>query len=344
MENERMIKQQSLYDALSYYGLLTDLKIVEDKMRENEPLPTDKSSGVLKNFWTKNVLNETRRCTMTKLSEKKNNILNRIDEFKIKRKHSGTEYDYVNDNALLKNRIDEVFCGDNATIGKAYFALQLRLDNQIEFENEDVVYGEISKLLFNSDTVISDLYDSLQENYAQLIKAPLKSVQKVILKCLGVTALISVALPPLLIGGVAVTALTVPALLEGAFAAVGVGAALVVEEMAIYSTILLGGALLGTEIAKQIKVKNAKNSLRKLSPENLSVLLAIKATLIEYSKKIMSDEEIKSELDDCLKQLNDLRSDAEYLLIVERLDAEKSRKKIEICNNFTTRLASIVGL
>lgn len=332
MEKEQMANQQALYNALLYFGLLTDLKLVEEEMRKNEPLPTDKSNGALKNFWNKNVLNENRRRAMTKLSEKKNKILNRLEEFKDKHEQSCEE----KSREQLQKQIDEVFFGDNANIGKALFSLQFCLDNQIEYENRELIYAEISYLLFGDKNVMDNLFNDLKENYAELIKAPFDKAQKTILMCLGVTALISVALP----AGVMLTALTVPALVNSAL----LGAAATVETVAIYSSILLGGALVGTEIARQIKGKEAKENIRKISSEDLSLLLAIKATLIQYAKKTMSGEDMKLALDDCLKQLNDLRSDAEYLLIVERLDAEKSKKKIEICNNFTNRLVNIVGL
>lgn len=340
MQDEQMTKQQALYTSLTYYGLLKDLKIVEDEMLKNEPLPTDKSNGALKNFWNKNVLNENRRRAMTKLSEKKNNILNRLEA--LKNDNGQCEEDLSEDE--ISKRIDEVFFGDNAVIGKALFSLQFRLDSQIEFENEEEVYAEISYLLFKDKYVIENLYENLKENYIQLVKAPFVKVQKIILKCLGISALIAIALPSLIAGGVAATALIAPALLDGVLAEIGIGVAATIEVAAVYSSILLGGALIGTQIAKQVKAHDAREALRKVSPEDLTVLLAIKATLIQYAKKIMNNEEMKTALDDCLKQLNDLRSDAEYLLIVERLDAEKSKKKIEICNKFTNRLANIVGL
>lgn len=340
MENEQMMKQKALYESLTYYGLLRDLKIVEEEMRNNEPLPTEKSNGVFKNFWNKNVLNESRRRKMTKLSETKNKILNRIEEFK---KNHEQCTDEKSQEELLKE-IGEVFFGENAKFGKALFALQFCLDSQIEYENKEEIHAELSELLFGDKNMLDDLFDNMKENYLQLIKAPFVKAQTVMLKCLGIAALIAIALPPLVAGATAVTALTLPALLDGAIAQIGIGIAATAEVAAIYSSILLGGALLGTEIAKQMKVSNAKKNMRKISPEDLSLLLAIKATLIQYAKKTLNNEELKIALDDCLTQLNDLRADAEYLLIVERLDAEASKKKIEVCNHFTDRLANIVGL
>lgn len=340
MENEQMANQQELYDELAYYGFTCDLQIIENKMRENEPLSFDKNKGVLENFWNKNVRNENRRRAMAKLSEKKNRVLNRIEVYKGEHVNADMELD----KEQLKMRIEETFVGENAFIAKTLFSLRFCLDDQIEYENKKVIYADISELLFGNENVLDELYDNMKDNYAQLIKAPIAKAQKVILKCLGVAALIAVALPPLFLGGTAITAMTVPALLESAVAEIGAGIVGVTEVVAIYSAIILGGALLGTEVVKLINGHNAKTNLRKISPEDLGFLLAVKATVIQYAKKELPDGEIKSVLDDCLKQLNDLRSDLEYLLIVERLDAEKSKKKIEICNNFTNRLVTIVGL
>ncbi len=344
MEKELITNQQSYYEALTYYGLLTDLKIVEEEMRKNEPLPTNKSNARFENFWNKNVLNESRRRAMAKLSDKKSKILDQLDKYREKHDQSGVDYSFVENKDELIKRTNEVFCGDNAVISKALFSIRFCLDSEINYENREAVLAEISDLLFGNRSKIDDLYNDLNENYIQLFKAPFVKAQKTMLKCLGVAAIIAVALPPIVAGGTVVTALTVPALLEGALAQISIGIAATVETAAIYSTIVLGGMLVGTEIAKQIKVKNAKENLRKTSPEDLCLLLAIKATLIQFAKKTVGEEEMKQMLDDCLKQLNDLRSDAEYLLIVERLDATKSNKKIEICNNFTARLANIVGL
>ncbi|MCM1546487.1 MAG: hypothetical protein NC033_05565 [Clostridiales bacterium] len=344
MENGQINNQRALYDTLSYYGLIRDLEIVEDEMRANEPLPTDRNNSVLKNFWNKNVLNESRRRTMAKLSEKKGNILNRLEEFKNAHENSEIDYDLPKSEDGLLNLIDEAFSGENTDLAKALFALQLRLDGELKFENSETIFSEISDMLFGDKSVIADLYNNLKENYIQLYKAPFVKAQKIMLKCLGVAAIVAVALPPLLVGGTVVTAVTAPVLLDGILADIGLSLAFTAETVAITSTLLLPGALLGTEIAKQVKIKKAKENLRKASPEDLSLLLSVKATLIQFSKSKLGEEEMKQVLDGCLKQLNDLRSDAEYLLIVERLDADKSKKKIEICNNFTNRLVNIVGL
>jgi len=344
MEQEPIVNQQAYYDALSYYGLLTDLKIVEDEMRKNEPLPTNNTNARLKNFWNKNVINETRRMTMNKLSEKKSRILDQLDKYRKKCDQSGGDYSFCENKDELIKRTNEVFCGENAAISKALFSIRFCLDSEINYENREAVLAEISNLLFGNRNTIDVLYKDLKENYVRLFKAPIVKAQKTILKCLGVAALVAVALPPLVAGTTVVTALTVPALLDGILLEIGIGVAATAEMAAIYSSILLSGMLIGTEIAKQIKVQNAKENLRKTSPEDLCLLLAIKATLIQYAQKTVGAEEMKVMLDDCLKQLNDLRSDAEYLLIVERLDAGKSNKKIEICNNFTALLANIVGL
>lgn len=341
---EKGIDQQTLYTEICYYGLAMDQKIVEDEMRKNEPMAIDKDGNVIKNFWNKNVVNENRRRAMTKLSEKKNNILDRLDKFRAEHEQRRFDYSLAESREQLLKSANEVFCGENANISKALFSLQFCLDSKIEYENREAVLAEISYLLFGDRKVLDGLYNDLRENYVQLFKAPFVKAQNVILKSLGIAALIAVALPPLFMGGAAATALVAPALLEGVLAQIGVGVVATVEVAAVYSSVLLGGALVGTEIAKQIQAKKAKENLRKTSPEDLSLLLAIKATMIQYAKKTMGEEEMKLVLDDCLKQLNDLRADAEYLLIVERLDAEKSKKKISICNNFTTRLVGIVGL
>lgn len=343
MENEEILAQQALYEAVMYYGLLYDLKLVEEGMRDSEPLSTS-GSGALKNFWNKNVVNESRRRNMRKLSEKKNEILNRIDELKARNDKAGIDYTLGEDRDALIKKIGEVFCGQNAEISKALFSLRFCLDNSVEFANRDSVNTEVSKLLFDDGTVISVLYADLKENYVKLFRSPIQKVQDTLIKCLGVSALVAVVLPPLLIGGTALTALTVPALLEGVFADICINVAVATEVAAIYSTIILGGAVIGTEIGKQIVTARAKESLRKVAPEDIGLLLALKATLIQYCKSTMTGEQLKVALDDCLKQLNDLRADAEYLLIVEKLDAEKSKKKIDICNNFTSRLVEIVGL
>lgn len=96
-----------------------------------------------------------------------------------------------------------------------------------------------------------------------------------------------------------------------------------------------------------VSVKNKKRMhelLQDLSQNELHTLLAVRLTLLQEAKKTMAEEKLKELVDDYLKYVSNLRSDAEYQWLVERLDVPSCQEKIKTCDLCIARLSRILGI
>ena len=90
--------------------------------------------------------------------------------------------------------------------------------------------------------------------------------------------------------------------------------------------------------------KEMKEKFQKLSKDELQAFLAMKLTIIEATRKTMKAEARKELVDDLLKYVSNLRGDAEYEWLIEKIDAPSNKEKIEICNLTIDRLSKVVGI
>ena len=104
----------------------------------------------------------------------------------------------------------------------------------------------------------------------------------------------------------------------------------------------IGGlATLAQHIAHKRELKKAFDSLSK---NELHAYLAMKLTVIEAGREKMAEEDWKNLVDETLKYISNLRSDAEYEWLIEKLDADTNKAKIELCNLTIDRISKIVGI
>lgn len=106
--------------------------------------------------------------------------------------------------------------------------------------------------------------------------------------------------------------------------------------------VAIGGlATLVAHVMNKIELKKAFNTL---STNELHAYIAMKLTLIEESREVMSENEWKSLIDETLKYVSSLRGDAEYEWLIERIDGPVNKEKIELCNLTIARLSKIIGI
>ncbi len=111
-----------------------------------------------------------------------------------------------------------------------------------------------------------------------------------------------------------------------------------------WSLIPIGIGGLATLIQHLIHKRDLKKAFENLSKDELHAYLSMKLTLIEESRSTMAEEEWKALVDETLKYLSNLRSDAEYEWLIEKLDGATNKAKIELCNLTIDRIAKIVGI
>lgn len=97
-------------------------------------------------------------------------------------------------------------------------------------------------------------------------------------------------------------------------------------------------------ITNVIHRKEMKEKFQNLSKDELQAFLAMKLTVIEATRKNMKADARKELVDDLLKYVSNLRGDAEYEWLIEKVDAPSNKEKIEICNLTIDRISRVVGI
>ena len=245
-----------------------------------------------------------------------------------------------------------MFADDTHGLQKNCFAMTLCLQNQ--GENSEFIYGDetlrdVSEILFNDRDRISVIEDKFYANFKEIYNGgSFWDRNKYFFIGVGISlSLVAVLTPIALTTAAAGSAVITSCLAQIGHCAPGIiGAGVAqVTGMAILGSAMFGGAVLaGVGIAEIFKSKKARDAFRKMQPDELAAILAMKATLLGLGMTEMNADSYKSELDECLSELSDMRADAEYMLIVEKNDADNSKKKINVCNRFINRLAYINGI
>ncbi len=335
--------------AVKLYRYQCELNRVEEEIEENKPIPTY-SDNKVKRAIIDGTVNAYRRDKTQKLSKKKKACLDKIVAFKDKCKNEGLETGEVSEESL-RRLFESAFKGDIYGLQKHCFAMILCFED--ESENDRFLFGndtlfDVSRILFGDAFRLSNIKEELYDNFKELSSDGFWQRNKYFFIGTGISLALVAVLTPLTLGMAAASSAVVTSCLAQighcAPGIIGTGIA-AVTGMAVMGTAVIGGGLLaGLGISELIESKKTKEAFRSLKPQDLAALLAIKATLMGRIMPDTNKEKYKEELDGCLRWLNDFRADAEYMLIVEKNDAENSKKKIDICNRFVNRLASIAGI
>lgn len=352
---EKFDESKRLKAAIELYRRTLELEWVEKEMDKNKPMPTG-DKGKIGRAIIDGTVNAFRRGETQRLSEKKKLIADSIAKLKEKNAELGLSEITAD---KLKSMADSFFEGDTCGFRRTMFVMLMRLNaDDIEprvcgGEADSYVYGddtleEVSEILFGDRSRIANINDKLFENYHHIVNGRFWERNKSVLIGAGISLALITVLTPLALGGLAAGSAIVTSCLAQIGhcvpGLVGAGIAAVTGYTLIGATILGGGVMAGLGIDEAVRRAKARDAYRSLKPDDIALLLAMKATLIEYGMEKMDSDTYKTELDECLSNLNDMRSDAEYMLIVEKTDAENSKKKIDICNCFIDRLTDIVGI
>ena len=338
-----------LYAIIKMFRYQRELKMIEDDIKANCPMPMD--GNKFTNAIIDGTVNAIRRKKTQDLSVIKKNVLDKMEIFKEKCKDDGIQLSDASRSVLI-DRVEKAFKDDTHGLQKNCFAMTLCL--QDEKDGDGYVYGDetlrdVSEILFNDRDRIALIKDKFYANFKDIYNGgSFWDRNKYFFIGVGISLSLVAVLTPIAI----TTAAASSAVFTSCLAQIGhcapflIGAGVAqVTGLAVVSTAILGGTLLaGVGIAEIFKNRETKKAFRNLNPDELAALLAMKATLLGFGMTEMNSESYKKELDECLSGLNDMRADAEYMLIVEKNDADNSKKKINICNRFVNRLAYINGI
>ncbi len=301
---------EMLCTAINLYRLQKDLEFIDDEIKKNEPVSIG-YNNFFKKTYNKVITNAVRRKKTDVFSDKRRKVLEEIEKIsKDSEKLSGEE---------IKENLSELFNGDE--MKKYFFALDYLVRDKSNYQNREKTLREVSWLIFGDNDELLSVQKKLNENFVKINGYDLSDKQR--LEILAGGGLVFFILSS--------TAYGLTGILKFLGIALSLGA----------------GHLASKEIKKIIVNKSEKESvesLRKLSPTELAVLFAIKATALEIAKTKTGEQDFKESLDECLRFSEELRSDAEYLCIVEKTDCTNTKNKMAVCHKLVNRLTEIVGV
>ena len=91
------------------------------------------------------------------------------------------------------------------------------------------------------------------------------------------------------------------------------------------------------------KQRNFKKSLDRLSADQAGAILAIKLTVVEKAKTILSKEAWEDLIDETLRFIGDVRADAEYEKVFQIKPADVAEEILRLCSLAVDRLTALVG-
>lgn len=219
------------------------------------------------------------------------------------------QFNKQNEVTLSKETAEEelkrLFENDKYGLAKLVFAASIILDNEYKYEYFEEGLNEASGILYGDQDTLSKIQKQLEENYRAVSLNSFTDLEKVSL--IGVTSL-AIILAPVF----ALAATTV-------------------------------GAIAAHDILKKNKEK-FKEEFKNSSSESNAFYLALQLTYIQRIRKDVSNDEFKDELDSILKHIEELKSDLDYYLFVERENIDSNKNKMKAFNAFDKRLIKVLEL
>ena len=153
--------------------------------------------------------------------------------------------------------------------------------------------------------------------------------------CTGVLSLLlfTATVPALAIGGLSASGITSTLAGVGTTMVEGVGLIAIAE-------FLLDGAIIGFTYAllEQHNKNKVKKSFREMNYNKAAQMLAVKCYIMHVAKQTMPKEMFKEKMSELLDMVSDLKSDTDYVLLVEGENAAENRKKINVFHNLDNKL------
>ena len=329
---------QRLFKSCQYIRLSLAHARVEQELLNNLPSPYNENDGVIKKMSVKieNKAKESKTANLQKIKEK-------IDQQYSLFRTKNTVSELTQNPKQLKDAIKEAFKNDHYGLGRMAFCASIIFDGEYEYQYKDDCIRYLSYELYDDKDVISQLENKIEKIYCKLAKQPLSTKQKWMLFGTAALAISTFVVPQIafaniasggsILGGLAAAGNAVGAA-NGMAAITGIGVLGVGE-------VLADSALIGiTYSAMNGYNKNiVKQSVRDMNCDQIALKLAIKCVLMEHAKEKLPITEYKEQLSELLQMIQDLKSDTDYVFLVENKDLEENRKKIGVFHNLDNVLA-----
>lgn len=334
MTNDLMGKQAKLFRSFQFLRLTKAREFVFRDLNNNVQVQSKPTDGFFSKLVT-GIGNEFRNERTRKFTEKEKAIDEATQKFVSD--HCGPQGELYSLKEI-PDVIKELFSDDVYEIEKAMFSISIIFDEEYKYEYPDETLRFVSSIIWNDENTLTGYKKDIMSTYKELAKQPLSMGQKLFLGGTATLVLLFPAIPSLAISGLSASGIT--STLAG-FGLLGLGGTMVegVGLMAL-AELLLDGALIGfTYAALDSHNKTiVKKSFRDMNFNDAALMLAIKCRIMSLAKDKMPKEIFKEKSSELLQMIQDLKSDTDYVLLVEKQNIEENKKKIRVFHNLDDEL------
>ena len=333
MTDAKRAKQTDLFKSMQLLRLQNDMKLVNEKLEKNRSTPVRSDDNFVKRFFDsrKNGIKDYKSFN---LSKTKDAIQSEIDKFM--NNIDGTSVTLYKEMEISRIAAD-IFSDDEYFLEKTMFSISLIFDGEYnyEYESEDLAY--LSRLLWSDSEKLGSIKKNVEGYYKDLAKQPLSTEQKFVLGGVAALTLFTVTVPALAIGGLSAAGITSTLAGLGGTMVEGVGFIALAE-------LLLDGAIIGFTYALMDKhnKNKVKEAFREMSYNDAAQMLAIKCYIMHVAKQTMPKSVFKEKTSELLEMISDLKSDTDYVLLVEGENVAENKKKINVFHNLDNKLGKML--
>ena len=333
MTNAKRAKQTDLFKSMQLLRLQNDMKLVNEKLEKNRSTPVSSSDNIFKRFFDSRK-NDIKDYKSFNLSKTKEAIQSEIDKFM--NNVNGTSVTLYKEMEISRIAAD-IFSDDECSLEKTMFSISLIFDGEYNYEYESEGLAYLSRLLWSDSEKLGSIKKNVEGYYKDLAKQPLSTEQKFVLGGVAALTLFTVTVPALAIGGLSAAGITSTLAGLGGTMVEGVGFIALAE-------LLLDGAIIGFTYALMDKhnKNKVKEAFREMSYNDAAQMLAIKCYIMHVAKQTMPKSVFKEKTSELLEMISDLKSDTDYVLLVEGENVAENKKKINVFHNLDNKLGKML--
>ena len=333
MTNAKRAKQTDLFKSIQLLRLQNDMKLVNEKLEKNRSTPVSSSDNIFKRFFDSRK-NDIKDYKSFNLSKTKDAIQSEIDKFM--NNVNGTSVTLYKEMEISRIAAD-IFSDDEYFLEKTMFSISLIFDGEYNYEYESEGLAYLSRLLWSDSEKLGSIKKNVEGYYKDLAKQPLSTEQKFVLGGVAALTLFTVTVPALAIGGLSAAGITSTLAGLGGTMVEGVGFIALAE-------LLLDGAIIGFTYALMDKhnKNKVKEAFREMSYNDAAQMLAIKCYIMHVAKQTMPKSVFKEKTSELLEMISDLKSDTDYVLLVEGENMAENKKKINVFHNLDNKLSKML--
>ena len=333
MTNAKRAKQTDLFKSMQLLRLQNDMKLVNEKLEKNRSTPVRSDDNFVKRFFDSRK-NDIKDYKSFNLSKTKDAIQREIDKFM--NNVNGTSVTLYKEMEISRIAAD-IFSDDEYFLEKTMFSISLIFDGEYNYEYESEGLAYLSRLLWSDSEKLGSIKKNVEGYYKDLAKQPLSTEQKFVLGGVAALTLFTVTVPALAIGGLSAAGITSTLAGLGGTMVEGVGFIALAE-------LLLDGAIIGFTYALMDKhnKNKVKEAFREMSYNDAAQMLAIKCYIMHVAKQTMPKSVFKEKTSELLEMISDLKSDTDYVLLVEGENVAENKKKINVFHNLDNKLGKML--